>query len=85
MAVQQLKNEKKTLRLDRYAGEWVVLVGTQVIAHASSLEDAMRLASAKRGKLPPSVFLVPRKDEGPFILFSPGKLSFLGSFGYPSI
>lgn len=52
--------------LSRFAGQWVALVGKRVVAHEATLPAL--LVRVKRRKAQPSVFLVPRKDEGPYIL-----------------
>ena len=61
---------KRTKRNDlgRYAGEWLVMSENQIVAHDKSLAQAMRQASRKHLKHKPSVFLVPRRDEGPYLL-----------------
>ena len=64
------KNKKglRKTKLDHYAGRWVAFLGESIIASAGNLKDLMMEIDAKglRGKV--SVFLVPRKDEGPYIL-----------------
>lgn len=60
-------NQGKTPDLAAYAGKWVALAGNHIVAVGSSLPDVMRMAPA--GALRnPSVFLVPRRDEGPYVL-----------------
>ena len=59
----------RAIPLDRYAGEWVVLARDAVIGHSKSLPDAIHKAAQRGVKQKPAVFLVPRKDEGPFLLF----------------
>jgi len=58
----------KGKNLERYAGKWVALVNGRVAEHAAELPMLMRKIKAKRFKRQPSVFLVPRKDEGPYVL-----------------
>lgn len=54
--------------LAAYSGQWVALMGNRVVAHAPSLPAVLAQARrAKRGAKP-SFFLVPRKDEGPYVL-----------------
>ena len=61
--------------MDRYAGEWVMLVGSKVVAHDKSLSGTILQTSRMTLKSKPAVFLVPRKDEGPYLLFAlPGDL-----------
>ena len=69
MSKAALGNRHKAIRLDRYAGEWLVFANDKVAAHDKSLPEAMSKASKKKLKGKPSVFLVPRKDEGPYLLF----------------
>lgn len=65
-----LKNKKRLGRtkLDPYAGKWVAFLGEKIVASADTLKDLMKEIDDKnlRGKV--SVFLVPRKDEGPYVL-----------------
>jgi len=60
--------KRKMVRLDRFAGEWVVLVQDRVVAHDKTLATAMDEAGKKGVADRASVFLVPRKDEGPYVL-----------------
>jgi len=60
----------KKQSLDRYAGMWVAFAGQYVIAFAKTLPELERLVGELRLKKKPVYFLVPRKDEGPYILFS---------------
>lgn len=63
--IRQAKN------LAAYAGKWVVLSPTnRVIASGASLSEITRKLPASRSRLNPSVFLVPRRDEGPYVLKS---------------
>jgi len=63
-------SKKKTYKtkLDPYTGKWVAFLENKIIAHNETLKELMRSVDKKglRGKA--SVFLVPRKDEGPYIL-----------------
>lgn len=58
----------KGKNLERYAGKWVALVDGRVVEYAAELPMLMRKIKTKRFKRQPSVFLVPRKDEGPYVL-----------------
>lgn len=60
-----LKENKKTIFLDRYAGEWVAFVNGKVVAHQSNLRKLMK--KIKKLKKNPSVLLVPKRGEGPYI------------------
>jgi hypothetical protein len=65
-----INNKKnKKIKLDSYAGEWVAFVGEKIIAHNRNLQDLMKEVDAKGLRKKASIFLVPRKDEGPYILF----------------
>ena len=59
---------RHTPNLAAYAGKWIVLSNSHVVASGLSLREAMQKVSAKGKVLKPSVFLVPRKDEGPYVL-----------------
>ena len=73
------KNIKKQSRKERrpnlsqYAGKWVAILGSKVIAHGDKLEDiASYVIRDSKDKVPmekrPAAFKVPHKDEGPYIL-----------------
>lgn len=53
-----------------YAGKWVAFSDRRVVATGSSLSEVMRKLPASRAasRSKPSVFLVPRRDEGPYVL-----------------
>ena len=65
-----MSQSKKTKggRLDRYAGEWVALVRGKIVEHEPRLPDLMSALERKNLDEKASVLLVPRKDEGPYIL-----------------
>ena len=65
-----LMRNSNVVSLDRYAGQWVVLTGEKVVGHSRSLPDAIQKATGKGISKKPTVFLVPRKDEGPYLLSS---------------
>ena len=60
----------KEYRLDRYAGEWVALVRGKIVEHEARLPDLMKTLEEKNLGEKASVLLVPRKDEGPYILLT---------------
>ena len=64
-----IRQKSKSKDLASYAGQWVALKGLQVVESARSLRELMQ--KLKKSRLPHevSVMLVPRKDEGPYILF----------------
>lgn len=62
------RREKGAPNLAAYAGKWVALSRHRVVAVGTSLPDVMRKVSPRRPRPQPSVFLVPRRDEGPYVL-----------------
>ncbi len=69
--IATISKNKKRLRktkLDNYAGKWVAFRGETIVASADTLKDLMKEIDAKGLREKVSVFLVPRKDEGPYIL-----------------
>ena len=62
------KQSKKTMNLAAYAGKWVALSHNRVVAVASTLPEVIRKIPPRSSRLTPSVFLVPRRDEGPYVL-----------------
>lgn len=58
----------KKVKLHSYAGEWVAFIGEEIVAHNKDLKDLMKEIDARKLRKKASVFLVPRKDEGPYIL-----------------
>jgi len=63
-----IRENTKSVALDRYAGEWVAFIDGKVIAHQGSLwklmEETKRLLGSSRK---PSVLLVPKIDDGPYV------------------
>jgi dihydroxyacetone kinase-like predicted kinase len=59
---------RKKIKLDSYAGEWVAFVGDKIVAHNKNLKDLMKEIDAKGLRKKASILLVPRKDEGPYVL-----------------
>lgn len=67
--VPQIKTKPQTRRnLTRYAGEWVAFVRNSVVAHDRTLAKTMAQVEKKGLRDKVSVFLVPRKNEGPYVL-----------------
>jgi hypothetical protein len=62
------RTKKHRTNLAGYAGKWVALARDQVIAMAPSLPELMRKVPRQTSRRQPSVFLVPRRDEGPYVL-----------------
>lgn len=54
--------------INRYGGKWVAFLGSKIIAANDTLKELMQEIDAKGLRQNVSVFLVPRKDEGPYIL-----------------
>jgi len=65
-----LNPKGKVISLERYAGKWVAFINEKVVASAESLRDLMEKVKKMGLEEKVSVFLVPRKDEGPYILQS---------------
>lgn len=64
-----IKINKISKKLDRYAGKWVAFVGAEIIASNNTLAGLMEKVKQKGVEVNQvSVFLVPRKDEGPYVL-----------------
>lgn len=68
MATRISSQAKAKKKLDHYAGEWVVFVGDRIVAHDKKLARVMAAVEKKNLQRKASVFLVPRKDEGPYVL-----------------
>lgn len=54
--------------LAKHAGKWIAVSKNKLIAVGDSVNEVMRLAEAKGIQNLPLVTMVPRKDEGPYIL-----------------
>lgn len=62
-----------TKDMGRFAGKWVAINTKKdlIIAVGDSLTDISPFVSSRKGeesKIKASAFLVPRKDEGPYVL-----------------
>lgn len=68
MAIAISQNNKK-VKLSRYAGQWVAFVQEKIVEHGEDLKTLMKKIDEKGLRKKASVFLVPRKDEGPYILY----------------
>lgn len=62
------RRTKRAPDLAVYAGKWVALLNERVVAVGRSLPQVMRKFSSRASRLKPSFFLVPRRDEGPYVL-----------------
>lgn len=65
-----IKSNKKTASLDKYAGKWVALVDEKVVAWGDTLEELDKKIEKLGLQKKAVYFLVPRKDEGPYILIT---------------
>lgn len=63
-----LKQSKTPSSLERFEGKWVAMRDNGIVAFADTLKDLMVKIDAKGLRKSVAVFLVPRKDEGPYIL-----------------
>jgi hypothetical protein len=63
-----LKSDKKTTSLDKYAGKWVAFVNEKIVAFGDTLEEVANKIEKMKLRKRAVYFLVPRKDEGPYIL-----------------
>ena len=64
-----LNPKGKSIPLERYAGKWVAFIEEKVVAFANSLEELEKKIKKIKPKKEPVYFLVPRKDEGPYVLY----------------
>jgi len=62
-----LKINKKNVLLDRYAGEWVAFANGKVVAHQGTLKRLMEKVKTLKKVKKPSVMLVPKRNEGPYV------------------
>lgn len=67
-AIRSKPKIKSQYDLERLAGKWVAFVNGRVVAFAPTLPLLMQKLRGMRFGSKPSVMLVPRKDEGPYIL-----------------
>lgn len=54
--------------LAKYAGKWVAVLKNKLIATGDSINEVMQVVKEKGIKELPLVTMIPRKDEGPYIL-----------------
>lgn len=54
--------------LTRYSGKWVAFINGKIVESADSLRSLMEKLKKKHLRKKPSIMLVPRKEEGPYIL-----------------
>lgn len=63
-----LNPKGKAIPLERYAGKWVALIDHSVVASDESLKGLMKKVKKMGLEEKAAAFLVPRKDEGPYVL-----------------
>jgi hypothetical protein len=68
MSLVKRKRESTKADIDRFAGKWVAMIGSRVVASADTLPHLADKIRHKWSPRKPSVMLIPRKDEGPYIL-----------------
>lgn len=63
---------EKAKNLNKYAGQWVAFRGKEIVAANETLKGLMAEIDSRGLRKKVSVFLVPRKDEGPYVLIFEG-------------
>lgn len=66
--ITTLQKKRISKDLARYSGKWVALIDGKVIAWANTLEELDKKIKKIKSEKEIVYFLVPRKDEGPYIL-----------------
>jgi len=64
-----LKSKKKRIDLSKLSGKWVAFIDEVPVLWDKSLSLLMQKVKEKSLPKEPSVMLIPRKDEGPYLLF----------------
>ena len=59
------KHQKK---LEQYAGKWIAVLGNKLIGTGDSVKEVMTVVKRKGIKELPLVTMVPKKDEGMYVL-----------------
>jgi hypothetical protein len=59
----QFHTERKKIKLDSYAGEWVAFVGDKIVAHNKNLKDLMKEIDAKKLRKNPQFFWCQEKTK----------------------
>ena len=68
MGKSKIKTKKRVIPLGKYAGKWVAFIDEKIVAWADSLKELDQKIKSMKHKGKPVYFLMPRKDEGPYIL-----------------
>ncbi len=63
-----LKSKKKRINLSKLSGKWVAFIDETPILWDENLSLLMRKVKEKSLPKEPSVMLIPRKDEGLYLL-----------------
>lgn len=64
-----IRKQQERVSLNKYAGKWVAFVDEKVVAFGDTLEEVANKIEKMKLKKRAVYFLVPRKDEGPYILY----------------
>ncbi len=66
---EKIKKSARTFKAPaRYTGKWVAFVDDKPVAADETLGKLMKKIKSRHFRKSPSVMLVPRKDEGPYVL-----------------
>jgi len=57
----------KVIPLNQYTGRWVAFLGEKIVESGRTLKSLMKKVKKKKLEKKVSVFLVPKKSEGPYI------------------
>ncbi|MEW5691907.1 MAG: DUF5678 domain-containing protein [Candidatus Hydrogenedentota bacterium] len=66
--LKSYKSTRQKINFNSYAGNWVAFIDEQPVTYASTLSTLMQKVKKYRLPKEPSVMLIPRKDEGPYVL-----------------
>lgn len=61
---------RRIIDLERYSGKWVAFIDNQPVACEKELSILMQEIKRRHFHKEPAIMLIPRKDEGPYILIS---------------
>jgi hypothetical protein len=68
MIKTKAKEQKTNLDVSAYSGKWVGILNYEVIENADTLDDLMNKLKKRKLQDKAAVLLVPREDEGPYVL-----------------
>lgn len=66
--MRRRRPSEQSVNLAAYSGKWVALSRNRIVAVGSSIPEVLRKIPARQPRMQPSLFLVPRRDEGPYVL-----------------